>query len=352
MHTCRAAILVSFMLIAGMTPAIGNVLAVGPGDPFSTISAAVAAANANDVIDVQAGTYTNDFPVINIPLTINAVGGTALLQATVNIPNQMGILIANSTITINGLAFEGASVTDLQGGNGAGIRYKGGSLTVLNSQFLDNQDGILADPDPNGVIVVKNSTFTDNGSGTGYTHALYAGQIKSLTVENSIFNGTKVGHDIKSRAATTLVTGNYLDDGLTGTTSYAIDISNGGNATITGNQIVQGPNTQNLTMIAYAAEGEIYSSNSLFVAGDTFTNSLPGRSIGVFNHTSDVDAVLQDDVFNNVSNPLVGPGGIAVGRLPEPSTLSLGGPLIAMLAWRRRMDNRSKAGRGSTARRL
>ena len=330
-------------LAFGTASASGNVLTVGPGDPFSTISAAVAAASPNYVIDVQACTYTNDFPSINIPLTINAIGGTALLKATISPPNQMGILIANSTITINGLAFQGSAVPDALGGNGAGIRYKGGNLTVLNSQFLDNQDGILADADPTGLITIKSSVFTDNGSGTGFTHALYAGQIESLTVENSTFNGTKVGHDIKSRAANTLVSGNYLDDGLTGTTSYAVDISNGGNATIIGNQIVQGPNTQNRTMISYAAEGEIYASNSLLVENNVFTNSAPGTSIGVFNHTSNVDAVLEGNVFNNVTIPLVGPGGTVVG-LPEPSTLLLAPPLIgALILVRRRTSNVRRA---------
>src|SRR5262249_29068719 len=135
-------------IVLGGAPASATILDVGPGDPFSTISAAVAAATPNDIIDVRAGTYTNDFPVITLPLTINAVGGTALLVATVSPANEMGILIANSTITVNGLAFKNASVPDTLGGNGAGIRYKGGNLTVLNSQFINDQDGILADADP------------------------------------------------------------------------------------------------------------------------------------------------------------------------------------------------------------
>ena len=65
-------------------------------------------------------------------------------------------------------------------------------------------------------------------------------------MQDSDFQGTLVGHDIKSRAALTTVTGNTLDDGVTGTTSYAIDISNGGVATITSNTITQGADTRTL----------------------------------------------------------------------------------------------------------
>ena len=37
------------------------VLSVGPGKPYSTIATAVAAAQNGDTIEVQAGTYTNQY---------------------------------------------------------------------------------------------------------------------------------------------------------------------------------------------------------------------------------------------------------------------------------------------------
>ena len=291
-------------------------LTVGPGKTFATISSAVAAAAANDVINVQAGVYTNDFPEVNVPLTINGVGGVAILRATEYIPNQKGILLANATTSVNYLQFEGAIVTDSDGGNGAGIRYQGGNLTIDNCIFLNNQDGILTNTVTTAVISIDHSTFTGNGSGTGYTHALYIGPIARFTVQNSTFNGTKVGHDVKSRAASTFVLNNYLDDGVTGTTSYAIDVPNGGNATITGNQIVQGPNTQNPAMIEYGAEGETFTSNSLLVSNNTFTNTFAGNAVGVFNHTSDVSAQLVGNSFSGVQTPLEGPGTVTAGATP------------------------------------
>ena len=43
----------------------GRVLTVGPGQQYSTIAAAINASQNGDTIDVQAGTYLNDFAIIN-----------------------------------------------------------------------------------------------------------------------------------------------------------------------------------------------------------------------------------------------------------------------------------------------
>ncbi len=326
-------------------PADADVISVGPGQTYATLAEAVAAAAPNDIIDVYGGSYVNQTAVINQPLTIQGVDGTPVFSATTDIGNGKGILVVNANLTVNNIEFMGAQVADE---NGAGIRLQSGNLVVQNSKFIDNQDGILATPNVNGLgtILVSGSLFEGNGDATGdqsgFTHAIYAGRVASLTVEDSNFQGTNVGHDIKSRAASTTVTGNTLDDGVTGTTSYAIDISNGGVATITGNRITQGVNTQNPSMIAYAAEGLVYSDNSLDVDGNVFDNYLPG-GIGIFNHAGSVTANVSCNAFNNLPTPTVGPADLsdnvingslpscAIGFVPEPASLALLLPGIAML---------------------
>jgi hypothetical protein len=44
-------------------------------------------------------------------------------------------------------------------------------------------------------------------------YALYVWNAGSLTVSNSLFCGQLIGHDIKSRAQVTVVSGNQLYDG-------------------------------------------------------------------------------------------------------------------------------------------
>src|SRR5690242_2158039 len=88
----------------------GNiVLLVGPGGQYQQISAAVAAANRDTQtgnyydIQVMPGTYTNDFPYVTRPMTIEVnpsyAGRPVVLQATVALPNQKGIILTVANLT-------------------------------------------------------------------------------------------------------------------------------------------------------------------------------------------------------------------------------------------------------------
>ncbi|HEY0206490.1 MAG TPA: right-handed parallel beta-helix repeat-containing protein, partial [Acetobacteraceae bacterium] len=111
------------------------ILTVGAGMQFSTIGNAVRASSDGDTVQVQAGTYVNDFATVNTKITIQGVGGMAHLVATVAPPDGKAILTTNTDVTLDHLEFSGAAVPDQ---NGAGVRYQGGNLTVTNSYFHDN----------------------------------------------------------------------------------------------------------------------------------------------------------------------------------------------------------------------
>jgi hypothetical protein len=61
-------------------------LTVGPGQEFSTIESAVKASSPGDTIDVNAGTYTDDFVGISWDLTLQAVGGEVVMMRTPSHP--------------------------------------------------------------------------------------------------------------------------------------------------------------------------------------------------------------------------------------------------------------------------
>lgn len=287
------------------------VLTVGTdsGD-YTTIESAVAAANSGDTVEVESGTYTNDFVTITENLTLEAApGATVDLVATSEPPDGKAIVDEGGTgldVTIQGLDISGSAVSD---GNGAGIRYEGGDLSLVDDDIHGNQEGILGAGDSAGNITIDGSTFSGNGAGDGYTHNIYIGQVSTLTVENSTITDADVGHDIKSRAATTTITGNTVTDGPDGTASYEIDLPNGGNATIEDNTIEKGPNAQNPIAISYGEEGGLYSSSSLLVEGNTIDNDDTNDSTTmVQNDDAGVSADVTDNDIYGWTTELSGPG--------------------------------------------
>src|SRR5690242_20740408 len=110
------------LLVASLAlTACAATLTVGPGKQYPTVSAAVAAAHAGDTVDVTAGTYTNDFPTVRVPLTIAGVGGMAHLHATKAPPNGKAIVDAVASLTLDHVELSGAAVANM---NGAGVRWE------------------------------------------------------------------------------------------------------------------------------------------------------------------------------------------------------------------------------------
>ncbi len=293
-------------------------LNVGAGQQYSTIAAAVAASRDGDTVAVQAGTYYNDFATINTKITIIGVGGIANVVATQQPPNGKGIFVTNTDVRIENMSFSGASVPDE---NGAGIRYQAGNLTIVNSYFHDNENGLLANADSTGTITITGSEFSNNGIGDGYTHNLYVGEIATLTITDSYFHDASIGHQIKSRAHTTIVTDNRIYDGSNGggTGSYSIDIPNGGNAVITGNVIQQSATSDNPAIVHFGGEGTAYAGSSLQIAGNTVINEMNSGSARLLsNQTGYTGTVSGNAVFGLTS------GQIASGPASVSGTTYLG----------------------------
>jgi hypothetical protein len=293
----------------------------GPSYPLKTLAAAVNAAQAGDRILLEAGVYADDVATTGVPLTIEGLGSGAVLRISKPISNRKAIIVTNASLTVRNLTFEGAHVLDSDGRNGAGIRGQAGNLTVEDCRFLNNQNGILFNPNPTAAVTVARSTFTGNGAGDGFSHGMYINEVAQFTVRDSVILATRVGHGIKSRALRTTIVNTAIDDGVNGTTSYAIDLSNGGVVVLDGVQITQGQNSQNPTMIAYGAEGNLKTENALSITNSTFVNRMQGAVIAVNNFASGVSAALANNSFENVPTSLRGLGqsttsAVAVVRQP------------------------------------
>ena len=284
-----------------VSPDPSTVLTVGAGEMFTTLSAALAVAGNGATILVDAGTYVDDFATVSTAVTIVGVGGMANFVADTAPTNNKGILTVDNNVTIANCSFSGAAVSDGNGGNGAGIRYEGGQMTLENDSFVGNQDGLLAFPAIAGLtntINIDHCLFDDNGSGSGYTHNLYVGNVASFTFTNSISEGAVVGHELKSRAFVNDIENNTFVDGPSGSASYSIDLPNGGNDTILNNVIEKGVNASNQSAIHFGGEGIPYAGSSLLVSGNIFQNDYGPGAVGVLNQTA-VSVAVTGNQFDN-----------------------------------------------------
>ena len=259
--------------------ASGRVLAVGPGQPHAVPSAAAAVARAGDVVRIAAGDYRGDVATWSASnLRICGVGGRARLFADGRSAGGKAIwVVSGADITIDNLSFHNAKVPDK---NGAGIRaeHAGGDLRIVNSGFFDNENGILAASGP-GTITIERSAFARNGFGDGYSHNLYANNIARLTVRASYFADARIGHNLKSRAAQTVIENSYFMDGPDGTASYQMDFPNGGDVLLRGNLVQKGPRADNSNGIAFGLEGLSQPVNRLALVHNTLVTT---RARGAF----------------------------------------------------------------------
>ncbi len=301
-------------------------LTVGVNQQYQHIADAIAASRDGDVITVQAGTYVNDFATIYHKITLQGVGGMVKMVATVPPKNGKAILTTATDVAIDHFEFSGAKVADK---NGAGIRYDTGNLTITNSYFHDNENGLLSAADANGTITIKNSEFSHNGNGNGLTHNIYVGVIKQLTIQDSYIHDAVTGHEVKSRALNTTITGSRIQNN-SGNASYEIDLPQGGNGLIQGNLIQQGASTSNPVIIAFGEEGNLNVNSTLVVRGNTIVNDKT-NGVAVWNATSNTATMDGNQVFGLGSTAktigAVGQTGTTV--LASRPVLSLASPIDA-----------------------
>lgn len=275
-----------------------GVLAVGPGKAFALPSEAALAARAGDLIQIDPGTYSDCARWDADALVIEGTGPGVVI--TGKSCNDKGLfIIRGRDVTVRGITFTGARADEH---NGSGIRAEGSNLTVENSRFIDDEDGILAADNSGSTIVVRNSYFRGNGNCIAQcAHGIYINHVSLLRVENSEFTEQHEGHHIKSRAGRTEIINNSVHDGPNGSASYLVDLSNGGSALISGNRFEKGPRTQNWqTAIAIGAEGPRPENpaGEITIKDNDFTNDTGVATVFVRNYTT--------TIINFAGNRLVG----------------------------------------------
>ena len=279
-----------------------QVIRVGPERDVKTPSAAAEIATDGAIVEIDAGVYLKDAAVWRQNnLTLRGVGGRAHLKSEGTTVEGKAIwVIKGHNTRVENIEFSGARVKDR---NGAGIRQQGNGLTVVGCSFHDNENGILSGNQPESVILIDRSEFASNGYGDGRTHNMYIGRAKSFTLQNSYVHHAKAGHNVKSRAAINRILYNRIMDEGTGTSSYALDFPEGGQAVVVGNSIQQGPDTENSTVVNFSRESNEVPGQLQFVH-NTIVND---RHTGIFiKNRSSKSALVVNNIFAGKGKAVVG----------------------------------------------
>jgi hypothetical protein len=308
------------------------VLLVGPERSLRAPSDAAAVAEDGDVVRIDPGEYVDCAIWRASRLVLQAPDGAAHMRDRACAGKAIWV-ISGAAVTVDNITFSGASVPDQ---NGAGIRAEGRDLTVRDSRFFDNENGILAAPVEGSTILIEGSAFERNGKcAANCAHGVYVNGIDRLKIVDSVFREQRQGHHIKSAALALEVTGSTIEDGPDGTASYLIDVVSGGEVVIADNVMHKGPKSENRSAaIHIAGEGTTQDSVGYRISNNRFRADNT-QEVAFVRNRSVVPAALEGNRLEGAVVPLVGPGTVdsdqkpgteAVARdRPEEGGLATGG---------------------------
>lgn len=293
-------------LFVGPLAWAAETLVVGPQGAPSSLAAALAKARDGDTIEMLPGEYRDAFVVLeNRRLTIRGIGKKPLITGgdKPSGTHKALWLVRGGEVTLENLEFRGMRAPD---GEGAALRQEGGKLLVRSCEFFDNEYGVYAANDDQAELTIRDSVIGMAPKVVGgLYHLLNVGRIARLDVSGSRFQQGFEGHLIKSRARESVIGYNFIHDGQRGGASYEIELPAGGLATIIGNVIGQGADSQNRVVVAYGTDGRPWDKNVLLVSHNTFVNYkwTPAWFLRVLR-----DGMPADTEVVAVNNLLVGPG--------------------------------------------
>ena len=302
---------------------------VGPARTYTLPSQVRLLVQDGDTIYIDGGIYANDATKwINKNLKFIGLGTGAsrtILQYTGDIPNGKGIFVFETPGTcdnpyLENIVFDGAQVSDANGGNGAGIRCQANNITVNKCKFTNCQNGILEGnvSITTSNVIIQNSEFQNNGyqlqndpTYSGFEHNIYiSASADTLMVENCYFHHPRgQANSLKTRAQRSYILYNLIDEEATGYGSWELNIAQGGLNVIIGNVIIQGSSGANHGIIGYDAATNVledfYFTNNTVInkyAGNiTFFNTIPASGINTFK------------IYNNIFASVTGAGNSIFG---------------------------------------
>jgi hypothetical protein len=272
------ATLISLLAFCAGPCGAASIIQVGARTGVQTIAHAAALARDGDTVVIAPGDYYGDVATwTQDRLTVRAgAGGRVRVIAAGSQADGKGIwVVSGGKVTIEDIDFRGARAP---GHDGAGLRLEKGQLLLRRCSFYDSEYGVFA-ADGDAALDIENSEFGENGDGSGASHTLFVGSIRSLKVSGSYFHHARGGSLLNSRARDNLLVSNRFTDELGGQSGAELAFPAGGQVRLIGNIIEQSATTTDPAIIAYGTEGYAVPDNALYLASNTIVDDRPEGGI-------------------------------------------------------------------------
>ena len=262
------------IVVFSVSYGIAGTLRVGPNGEFRTICSAIEAARSGDTVEIDRADYVGDVCAWHTDgLTLRGVNGLPHIMAGGRAAESRAIWVIYGSNTI----IENVELSDCKVAthNGAGIFLKGSNLNIISSYIHDNEDGLHAIFSPDSSVMIDSSEFARNGFVDGHSHNIYIEYIAKFVIRDSYSHDAIGGHLIKSRAQENHIERNWLTNDQASSSSYELDLPNGGLSYVVDNYMKKSARERNTTLVSYGSEGLKYESDQLYFIRNILISDKP-----------------------------------------------------------------------------
>ena len=259
------------------------------GVSYATLAEAIKQLKDNSHLKIPAGVYQEPLFIRHHNVTIEGVGHVVFEKAATQ--GKGYILAAGNDLTVRNIECRFIKVDSK---NGACVRLEGRGLVLDHVYFHSSETALLETAKEHGYIRISNSRF-ENLAGKARAHSIYLNKA-SLHLENSVILGNRHQHSLKSRGPKTVIDTSILSE-LSASASRLIDISNGGELSISRSLLHKGPNSVNNQVIGFGLEGVQHSSNQISIRDSLLLLDRPTGNYIVHAGDNKVDTHIENNVI-------------------------------------------------------
>lgn len=298
-HLRIFSVLGSLLLLAVAT-SYGSTLTVGSGGGYSTIGAAITAANGGDLVQLLAGNTFTETVNISKAITLAGIDTSAKIHGSITVSVggatiQLLVVYGSSGAGISASGITGLTLTNVVSRNntGSGAQLTNcSSVTVTGGSYSGNLDqgfnatGGGSSYTLSNVTANNNGNSTPQGSGINIKGVTGPSSITNCIANNNHFHGVSVGDGATSL---TIDGGTFTGNGTAGnaTTGGGINIVAQGTTTtssITVKGSVTSSNNTTAGIYIFADNATVNAINTVTIgATGSITLSNNGSTNGTYN---------------------------------------------------------------------